>query len=471
MSTQAQYGSFNWLDEMYSLSQLTYRLFVINATAAFNIAAAFSKSENDKVLIRLYLDHLLSAANPAYNFLNPEFWKRIKETEGESFTLGLFQMWSDIVRNGGMPSVSNNANFRVGVNLGTTPHAVVYEDSHMRLVRYDTTTDTVYPEPLVIVPPMINGPEILDLQKGQSFVEFMVNKGHVLYEIQWKPATAEMADTSFVDYLDLIIKAIDFIGVPKVNTIGLCMGGYKLALANAYLAKAGRDVINTQSTIVTMLDYPDGGTGAAGAMISKPMIEFLKLKIRQNGGIMKGEDIASSFANLLPEALIYKALFDYWLLGKELPENALMAWNALTVTDIPGKAYLGYLQSAFLNNEFARGEFWTHGVKLSVYDSPVPRFAVSGAKDHIVPSDTALSSASMTNDVVWLAEDTGGHVGAIAKKANNKRNKHRLLKGKFEGRAAFERDAELVNGSWYETYDEFLREYSSERVPVASINF
>lgn len=478
MSTHTQPRQ-SWLDNMFYVGQQAHAarkfihgIFGIWVDAGVNIAAGSLKTKNQEILLRHSRDHLVSALDPDFSPANPEVWQRAFETHGESLVRGIQQMQKDLRENHGMPSISNNANLKEGVNLGITPCVVVYETPLFKLVRYQPTTTTVYSTPLLIVPPKINKAYILDLQPGQSFVEDMVNEGRVVFQIQWKEGTQAIANTSFIDYLDSIAEAIDHIGAPKIDTIGLCMGGLELTMVNAYLAKTGRNVVNTQATIVTMLDYPDGGTGVAGAMITEDLLKNLERSIKANGGIVNGQELALLFTSLLPESLIHRARYKGWYLGEDLPEMPLMAWNSDSANPV-GKAYVEYLRHTFVENALVNGTFVMHGVRIGIEDITIPFCAISGKTDHIVPSDTSLSSAAKTKGVVWTIRARGGHVAPIAVDNNNPRNSYEILEDRYESREAFERDTRMkrVKGNWNKEYARFLREFSPERIPVSSINF
>lgn len=417
-------------------------------------------------LLELSAEHVKSATNPENNPLHPKVLQRAVETNGVSLLRGMSQMWQDLLFNGGKPSVSNNAGYKVGVNIGITPRVVVLDTPIMQLVRYLPSTETVYEVPMLIVPPLINGSSILDLQPGQSLVEYLVGEGHTVYMVQWKPADASNIDTSFEDYLvNGVLGAIRFINAPKLNTLGLCLGGDMLFRVNAYLGAIGDDVTNTQTTIVSLAAYPQGGTGAVGAMVDEQLASFLELKTASTG-VMKGSDIAEGFSILLPEPLLYGAMMRHWFLGEELPQSPAMAWNAITVTDIPARAYMTYLKECYLKDSFAKGEFQVLGVTINRRDSTAPRCIITGSYDHIVPSDTALASGSVSDGHVELIEAIGGHVGTIAVGEASKRAKYLTYDGPFPGREEFLARAESHTGRWYTALGKFLARQSGERVSV-----
>jgi polyhydroxyalkanoate synthase len=90
---------------------------------------------------------------------------------------------------------------------------------------------------ILMVPSMINGPEILDLLPGRSFVRWMAEQGFDVYLLDWgKPATDAGLRVLDAGVLQRLIDAAgvvhDHHGGP-VDALGYCMGGTLLLGAAA----------------------------------------------------------------------------------------------------------------------------------------------------------------------------------------------------------------------------------------------
>src|SRR5271167_4376850 len=67
------------------------------------------------------------------------------------------------------------------VEVGTTPHEVIFKENKLRLLHYYPTTEKTYPVPLIMIFALVNRPYILDLKPGRSVVEVLLKKGIDVY--------------------------------------------------------------------------------------------------------------------------------------------------------------------------------------------------------------------------------------------------------------------------------------------------
>ena len=116
------------------------------------------------------------------------------------------------------------------LEVGCSPKELVYTRETARLYHYTPMSDEVYRVPILIVMSPVAKGYILDLAKGQSFVEYFLRRGHDVYMLDWIAPRAEQKHLSFSNYVrDLVGDCVDKVaedsGEPDITLVGYCMGG------------------------------------------------------------------------------------------------------------------------------------------------------------------------------------------------------------------------------------------------------
>jgi len=216
-------------------------------------------SWQDKARARFAADVLAAALAPT-NYLgtNPAALREAIETSGLSLVRGAQNMLRDMAR-GGMPSMVDREQFKVGKDLAATPGAVVYRDEMFELLQYAPTTPKVRAIPVLMVPPQINRHYILDLAPGRSLVEYAVSQGVQVFMVVWRNPSSLRGDGKWGldDYIAAAERAAEVVKkiarTDQLNLLGLCAGGITVSYMLAHLATIGDDSARTATFVVTML--------------------------------------------------------------------------------------------------------------------------------------------------------------------------------------------------------------------------
>ena len=188
-------------------------------------------SWQDKARARFAADVISAALSPT-NYLgtNPAALREAIETSGLSLVKGSQNMLNDLAR-GGMPSMVDRKQFKVGKDVGATPGAVVYRDEMFELLQYTPTTPKVRAIPVLMVPPQINRHYIMDLSPGRSLVEFAVSQGIGVFMVVWRNPSGLRGDGKWGldDYIAAAERAAEVVKkiarTDQLNMLGLCAGG------------------------------------------------------------------------------------------------------------------------------------------------------------------------------------------------------------------------------------------------------
>ncbi|MGA8020269.1 MAG: alpha/beta fold hydrolase, partial [Desulfobacterales bacterium] len=136
--------------------------------------------------------------------------------------------------------------------IATTPYEVVYEEDRVKLKHYYPVLpkSKLMKTPLLVVYALINRETMLDLQPGRSIVQNFLNDGIDLYMIDWGYPTRKdkflTIDDHVNGYMDNII---DFIcrqhNLPKINLMGICMGGTFSVMYSALHPEKIKNLVTT----------------------------------------------------------------------------------------------------------------------------------------------------------------------------------------------------------------------------------
>src|SRR3546814_207936 len=122
------------------------------------------------------------------NFLatNPLLQRKIVETGGRCVVDGFRNLMEDMQRLArGEPPVGAE-DFPVGEKVATARGKVVYRNALIELIQYESTTETVRPEPILIIPAWIMKYYILDLSPENSLVRWLTDQGFTVFMISWQ---------------------------------------------------------------------------------------------------------------------------------------------------------------------------------------------------------------------------------------------------------------------------------------------
>src|SRR6202167_283521 len=393
---------------------------------------------------------LLDALAPT-NFLltNPAAIKRAMETGGVSVATGAGHFADDLLNNGGRPRQVDTRPFTIGENLAATPGKVVFRNELMELIQYAPQTPKVRAVPVLASPPWINKYYVMDLAPGRSFLEWAVQHERTVFAISYRNPDASMSGVTLDDYLiHGPREALDVIGeitgAPKIDIIGLCLGGALTAMLAAYLAEKGDDRIGTLTLLNTLLDYSQ--PGVLGTFTDEKTVARLERKMAATG-VLEGSQMAGTFDILRANDLIFNYVVSNWLMGQDPPAFDILGWNGDN-TCMPAAMHSFSLPSLYMRNELARGELELAGQKLSLSTVTNDTYVVGAINDHIVPWHASYKAGRLLGGTVRYVLSSGGHIAGIV---NPPGPKAWYEAAEYTGAdaEAWRRDNSKHKGSWW----------------------
>ncbi len=442
-------------------------VYLLNARTMMGLAEAVQADAKTKSRIRFAVEQWVAATAPS-NFMafNAEAQKRALETKGESIAKGVKNLVHDLQQ--GHVSMTDESLFEVGKNVATTEGAVVFENELFQLIEYKPLTAKVFEKPFLMVPPCINKFYILDLQPDNSLIRYAVEQGHRTFVVSWRNPDASLSHKTWDDYIDdAVIRAIHTVqeisGAPSINALGFCVGGTMLGTALAVLAARGQKPVASATLLTTFLDFSD--TGILDVFIDEAFVKYREAELGK-GGLMKGQDLASTFSFLRPNDLVWNYVVGNYLKGETPPPFDLLYWNSDS-TNLPGPYYAWYLRNTYLENNLVKpGRATVCGQKLDLGKVDIPVYLYGSREDHIVPIGGAYASTQVLPGKKRFVQGASGHIaGVINPPAKNKRSHWIRADGKLpKTHAAWLEGAVEHPGSWWTDWSHWLKVQAGKQI-------
>lgn len=409
----------------------------------------------------------LEAISPA-NFAatNPQVITKTLESKGMNLIQGLLNAQNDGVRY--WLGDTSSEQFKPGEQVAVTPGNVVLRNDLIELIQYAPQTDSVYKEPILIVPAWIMKYYILDLSPHNSLVQYLLSQGHTVFMISWKNPQQRDHDKSFEDYMKLGVDAAvtemssRFANTP-INAVGYCLGGTLLSATAAWYARENRKVFNTVTLFAAQVDFEQAGE--LRLFIDDSQLAMLDAVMQQKGYLDKS-NMAGTFTLLRANYLLWSRWVNEYLLGEQQRNNDLLAWNK-DATRMPARMHSEYLHQCYLHNALARNAMVVDNRPIALSDISTDWFVVGTTKDHVAPWRSVYNIHNYAKGDITFLLTNGGHNAGIISEPGHPHRFYQVHTHKKEDTylspQAWLDKVPLNEGSWWPVWEQWLVQHNSEQ--------
>ncbi|HEY5316493.1 MAG TPA: alpha/beta fold hydrolase [Solirubrobacteraceae bacterium] len=299
--------------------------------------------------------------------------------------------------------------------IGETPRDVVWTHRKTTLYRYRSSARE-HPLPVLLVFALINRPEIFDLRRGSSFVEFLLDEGFDVFLLDWGVPDEEDADMGLAEFvcdeLDWAVReTLRACGEDELSLLGWCIGG---TLAAMYCALHPSGAVRNAVLLTTPID-PSGSLYERWVGGDEFDVDF----IADSSPAVPGAGI--DFANKLMKPVsnyvtTYRRLFQGILEGRDprVSYQAMAKWVADN-PPFPARAYREWITWMYKENRLIAGRLRLRGARVDLARIEQNLLVVTAGADHIAPRDGTVPLLDMvgSEDVTHL-DRPGGHIGLMA---------------------------------------------------------
>ena len=435
--------------------------------AVRNVPGADAAAEN--IVGFTVREGLELAAPDNYLPTNPQLIRQTVDENGRNLLRGVKHLAEDVTRTFKGLGPIGVEHYKVGEQVAATPGKVILRTPLMELIQYSPQTETVYAEPVLIVPAWIMKYYILDLSPKNSLVNYLTGLGHTVFMVSWKNPTAEDRNVTMDDYLTLGVRAaLDAVTkvVPKhkVHAVGYCIGGTLLAIAAAELAAQDDERLASVTMFAAQTDFSE--PGELSIFISPAQLAMLEAMMWKEG-VLESRQMGGAFQLLRTYDLLWAPTIGTYLRGERVGVNDLMSWNA-DGTRMAYRMHTDYLHQLYLNNDLAEGRYVANGEQLELSDIRVPMFVVGTETDHVAPWRSVYKVGKLVRSIDYtFCLTSGGHNAGIISGPQHPKRRHRVHTSRSGARLLspdkYLEKVEPLPGSWWPTWAKWLEERSSAR--------
>jgi len=428
-------------------------------------------NEEDARKVEFYTKQFADAFSPS-NFLwtNPEVLRATLESKGENLKKGMENFRRDMEGGDGslnMAMVDTSA-FELGENIATTPGKVVYQNDLIQLLQFTPTTEETYKMPLLIVPPWINKYYILDLQKKNSFIRWMLDQGLTVFVVSWVNPDESLGDKAFEDYMqEGILDAVEAVtratGEKEMSAIGYCVGGTLLAATLAYMSANDDKRIKAATFFAAQVDFSEAGD--LKVFIDEQQLDSLDEMMAEKG-YLEGSAMSTTFNMLRSNDLIWSFYINNYLLGKDPAPFDLLYWNADT-TRMPRRSHMFYLREMYLHNNLAKpGGIELKGTPIDLTSVSIPIYLQASKDDHIAPYPSVFKARNQYTGPVRFMLSGSGHIAGVINPPSANKYQYWINEDQPPELKEWLAGAEEHAGSWWGDWGQWLGEQSGPMIPA-----
>jgi len=224
----------------------------------------------------------------------------------------------------------------------------------------------------------------LDLTKGGSLIEYLVNQGFDVYLLDWGTPGFEDRNMKLDDFImDFIPRAVQKVmkksNVDEVSILGYCMGG---TMTSIFAALNPELPIRNLIFMTSPFDFEN--TGSYGAMLDERYFNIDK--VVEILGVIPPEMIDFGNKMIQPMANTYGPYVS--LVDRADNENFVKSFKLLQkwLNDgipFPGEAYRQWIRDFYQKNKLIKGELVVRGQKVKLENITANVLNLAGQNDQI----------------------------------------------------------------------------------------
>jgi polyhydroxyalkanoate synthase len=206
-----------------------------------------------------------------------------------------------------------------------------------------------------------------------------------------------------------------------------------------------------------MLDFAD--PGEIGVYVSREYLAAREPALL-SGGRVRGGELASAFASLRANELVWNYVVRNYLKGETPPAFDLLHWNGDSA-NLPGPMYVYYLRNMYLDNRLRDADALTMlGERIDLRRIASPAYVLASRDDHIVPWRSAYRTVRLLGGETTFALAASGHIAGVVNPPAAQRRSYWTNASLPDDAQAWLEGAHSAPGSWWPHWGAWLARHA-----------
>lgn len=288
------------------------------------------------------------------------------------------------------------------IDVGQSSRELIHTDHIVTIYRYTALTAPSCQTPLLLVPPLIHRPYILDLQPNRSFIRRLLELGISVYLIDWGSPQRSDRYLSTEDYITgylrrALKKVIIDANAIQLNLMGVCQGGIFALAATALYPKLIKNLI----TANTPVDFHSPQNPCAHLLQSIHIKELVN-----SYGNIPGEMISAFFVALNPFRTLGKKSFEFIDKLDKREQTLFFLRMNKWIYDCPdhsGESFQQFTTDLLQENLLAKNRWRVADKQIDLKSIQQPQLNLFSENNQVVPGDASRVLEKLTGSKDYTA--------------------------------------------------------------------
>jgi polyhydroxyalkanoate synthase len=292
-----------------------------------------------------------------------------------------------------------------------TRQSVVWSSGQTRLI-WHAAKSRVPKARILVMPSMINGPEILDILPDVSLLRWLAGQGFDVYLLEWGDLRLDPdlknLDTAFQKKIKPMLEYLQEDSELPLYGMGYCMGGLFLAAAEVLEPAAFKGLC----FVASPWDFKVGAKNAFPEAVQRWAAGGLE-RVRQMD-YMPADWLQMIFAGVDPGLIARKFSAFANMKQTGAPAELFVAVEDWVNggADLPAGIIHDCVKSWYIDNKPFKGTWSVAGKTVSAKKIEKPSLVIVPGRDRIVPPVSAKALYRQLPNV-WLLEPDCGHISMM----------------------------------------------------------